>query len=571
VTLTSGDEFDATSAVTVLVGPNNSGKSAILRDIASIARSGNPPTQLQQHKSVARFEMEQSGIYQDLFERFGRSYGIYPPGDYPYGTALEPHFRYQKESITAERIGQIWLNRTGNFGWNNLTGLLLAHLETQGRLGFPFAGTRWDPYRDMASTPVQRLFDDRALEAEISKRTMRAFGAPLTVHRYNGNSITLHVGTVQAAETVEPASRAYLDEIGSLPLWQDQGDGMRAFLGILLSIATADHPIILIDEPEAFLHPPQAKLLGRLLVELHGTDTQLIIATHSADIIDGITAASRTSGNVSIVRVTRSPGGNKAVQVAPETVRPIFDDPLIRYCNVVDGLFSDGTVLCEADSDCTYYQAVLSDLEHKDDTGFRSFTPHFTHCNGKNRLPKAVEALHSANAPVACIVDFDFLCADADFEGLVTACGGDPDELKAWRNDVVSAVNQKTRKPDRLTVKALVGSLFDGTKGGEMTAAEIRKISTAIKAESGWKDVKVSGRGALSGQAVTSFDELNYALREIGIFLVPIGELERFHPEVRGDNKAHWLRVVLERELFRNASEARDLVDAVIKYLAKIQ
>ena len=41
-----------------------------------------------------------------------------------------------------------------------------------------------------------------------------------------------------------------------------QGDGFRSFVGVTLSILLCKDRIILLDEPEAFLHPAQARTLG---------------------------------------------------------------------------------------------------------------------------------------------------------------------------------------------------------------------------------------------------------------------------------------------------------------------
>jgi len=46
----------------------------------------------------------------------------------------------------------------------------------------------------------------------------------------------------------------------SVPLVGDQGDGVRSFVGLLLDTMVS-MPIVLIDEPEVFLHPPHARLL----------------------------------------------------------------------------------------------------------------------------------------------------------------------------------------------------------------------------------------------------------------------------------------------------------------------
>ncbi len=49
---------------------------------------------------------------------------------------------------------------------------------------------------------------------------------------------------------------------------QDQGDGVKSFIGILISVMAAPFFFLLIDEPDAFLHPPQALLMGAMLAEL---------------------------------------------------------------------------------------------------------------------------------------------------------------------------------------------------------------------------------------------------------------------------------------------------------------
>ena len=38
-----------------------------------------------------------------------------------------------------------------------------------------------------------------------------------------------------------------------------------SFMGLMVAVITANFPLIIVDEPEAFLHPPQARLLGRKL------------------------------------------------------------------------------------------------------------------------------------------------------------------------------------------------------------------------------------------------------------------------------------------------------------------
>jgi len=53
----------------------------------------------------------------------------------------------------------------------------------------------------------------------------------------------------------------------------------------LFEIVVSERDITLLDEPEAFLHPPQMRRLSETLSsEVKG---QLIVATHSSDILRG--------------------------------------------------------------------------------------------------------------------------------------------------------------------------------------------------------------------------------------------------------------------------------------------
>lgn len=39
---------------------------------------------------------------------------------------------------------------------------------------------------------------------------------------------------------------------------REEGDGLRSFVSVLLSLMGRRKPVFLLDEPEAFLHPPYA-------------------------------------------------------------------------------------------------------------------------------------------------------------------------------------------------------------------------------------------------------------------------------------------------------------------------
>src|ERR1019366_8066393 len=110
-------------------------------------------------------------------------------------------------------------------------------------------------------------------------------------------------------------SPRYLKELDQVPRLETLGDGVRSFVATVIAAHTGPQPVLLIDEPEAFLHPPQAvppaQILPRLITERR---RQAIIATHSADFIRGALSG---SPQVSICRLERTGNVNTASRLDP--------------------------------------------------------------------------------------------------------------------------------------------------------------------------------------------------------------------------------------------------------------
>ncbi len=81
-------------------------------------------------------------------------------------------------------------------------------------------------------------------------------------------------------------------------------------------------------------------MLGRTLVQEKSDTTQLVMATHSSDVIRGLLDAEEAS--VTIVRLTRAGDVNPAAVLDAGKVRMLWQDPLPRYSNILDGLFHEG-------------------------------------------------------------------------------------------------------------------------------------------------------------------------------------------------------------------------------------
>jgi AAA domain, putative AbiEii toxin, Type IV TA system len=260
---------------------------------------------------------------------------------------------------------------------------------------------------------------DSKLEDHMSRICREAFDQPLTLSRVMGAPLSLHVGSVAIAPSVVPTEE-YIEALRSLPRLEEQGDGMKSFLGLMLAIITSQFPIVLVDEPEAFLHPPQARMLGRRLASEPQEGTQVVVATHDVHILQGLLDA--PDREVTVARIVRTGDVNRLSVLSPDDLRGLWQDPLLKYSAVLEGLFHRGVVVSESDSDSRFYAAVLD--EAGGDEIRRPHDLHFTQAGGKQRLHTVIAALRAVDVPVAAIADFDALREQSDLEKIVEALGG---------------------------------------------------------------------------------------------------------------------------------------------------
>ncbi|OWY59874.1 hypothetical protein B7486_72230, partial [cyanobacterium TDX16] len=195
---------------------------------------------------------------------------------------------------------------------------------------------------------------------------------------------------------------------------------------------TGDWPVLLVDEPEAFLHPPQARRMGRLLAR-HRTSGQLFIATHSLDILLGL--VSESDGDLSILRVQRPQAHTQVEVLDRRDVKRLWSDPLLQFSRALDGLFHDVTVVCESDSDALFYEQVAEWLAREGrDVAAAQLDVHYTFASGKQRMATIAEALVGVGVPTVVCADFDVLRERDVWGRLVTSLGHEisPEMLADW-------------------------------------------------------------------------------------------------------------------------------------------
>lgn len=529
--------------IVVFVGPNNAGKSQALKDLYSLSKQQMPTIVIREIKVV-------KPIKDDLISTLDKSSVITDHGSYK-----------QYKGNGYDFLNHDIEGLTHNYSFGKVRDFLVSYLTTETRLSICNPPSIIN--RDTPKThPVHHVAFNSKYRKLLSKNFKKAFGFDVTPNIQFGQSIPLSIGEVKEPEgnfdDVMEKFEAIGKEMGNFKQVHQQGDGIRSFTGILLNLMIDTYSSFLIDEPESFLHPPQANIMGRMIGELLSDNQQAFISTHSQDIVKGLLDV--CPQRVKVVRITRTDDTNHFSVLENTKFDEIWKDPILKHSGIMDSLFSTSTVLCEADTDCKMYSIILSHLKNQE--GKYSET-HFIHCGGKHRMPKVIPALKSLNVNFRVIPDIDVLNDKNLIKAVVESCGGVWDEVERDYNVINAALSGGSHNIHRAETKRVINELLDKYDSVNISEAELKEIRAQLKTTNKWTVVKEIGTRAIPpGNATRAFAAINGKLNEIGIFVVPCGELEYFIKEVGGHGPA-WANDVLEQFPNLEAAQYKQIKDFV--------
>ena len=180
--------------VVVIVGPNNSGKSATLRAIRDKVSDPNRTSPV-----VKEVILGKVGTPDDVIDWLGSvtRIDIKPnPSD--------PHYQAFNTSVTDSQARSLWMDVN-----NRLLSLgrFFCHLlSAEERLTAANAAPAVAITQEPLTHPIHSLQRNDDLERTISAQFRKAFGADLVVHRNAGNRVPLHVGERPSLSTTAQAA-----------------------------------------------------------------------------------------------------------------------------------------------------------------------------------------------------------------------------------------------------------------------------------------------------------------------------------------------------------------------------
>lgn len=336
--------------------------------------------------------------------------------------------------------------------------------------------------------------------------TYDAFGLHFVIDPTNLGTLRIRMSPRPPADgaeeqAVDERARAFHASAADIA---ELSDGIKAFTGLVSALISSDFRVVIVDEPEAFLHPPLARKLGATMAGLAAERTANVFAsTHSAHFLMGCI---ESGTNTNIIRLTYSEGKPTARHLAGTRLTALMRDPLLRSTGVLNALFHASAVICEGDRDRAFYEEINTRLAAAKQPAVQDGV--FLNAQNKQTVRRIVQPLREMGIPAAAIVVIDII-KGTDLRDLLGACA------------VPEAVAHSL-------------TILRGNIEARFNVLDL--------------DMKSGGVGLLEADDKEALDSLLDQLRAYGIFVVPIGEVESW---LRGlgisAGKDVWLTAIFER------------------------
>lgn len=402
IMLKNGDEY-IPNKVNVIIGPNNVGKSKFLKEISDYFYGINNlnyilenidikfPNSYQEFRES--YELDKKIFIKENIERL-RTYSNYV--DNWYYPCMQ-NDDYNNMIINNRNISEF----LKNFG-----SLFISYLGTENRLTMiksqRYIGENEGDIPNFFTDLYNSIINENSnIFKELSKKVKKLFNKDIEFDAITTPGILkLRVGNDFGYYRIgRNGNNSIKAKFSKEKILDDEGDGIKSFVSTFLSLKYHEKDIILIDEPESFLHPPLARQMGEIIGESAKENKQIFVTTHSSEILKGILAKTK---DVNVIRITRNDNKNNIIKLENDILKEIINTPKFRVSKILDGLFCEKVVITESEADEIFYQEFLEKISPQSGV-------FFTHVNSKNNISKTSKIYNQMNVDNIMIFDFDVI------------------------------------------------------------------------------------------------------------------------------------------------------------------
>lgn len=526
----NGDQLVKLGKLTVFVGPNNCGKSQTLKDIASLMNA-------KEHSKIVS-ELSYTQVDFSVIEKLINVSDHKRSLNTKTIVGIGENFSDIEQNVGASEFELSKTDQVKMFNFYNRFRMVL--LDSTNRISVIKETSTGGLEQDRASNLLQLAYLDESKEIfnkfqDIFKKT---FQASIYLDYTALSQISLRVSEEDITLSGDTQKDRLLLKV--LEKIDDQGEGYKSFAATVLGLVSAKNRLVLLDEPEVFLHNAQQKQLGRWVGEfVKNNETQLIIATHSPSFLEGLLAS---GVDVNIQRLNRDKSETTFTKIDAAVVKQFTSDPILSSQRVLDAIFQKAVVVCEADTDRMIYKIVADKIKS-------SHEVLFIHAHNKQTVPSVVKILRASAVPVYSILDIDIFHEDKEYAEILDAheITLEPEHY-GIQGDIKNFVNGNRRDAEIIKELKSTLDLLDKSinEKDDITAlkATVGKLN---KLFSNWRQFKKQGLNFISEANINGrATKLIEYLAGKGLYIVKTGELETWIPGDHAKGK-NWVNYAVSK------------------------
>lgn len=419
--------------IVVLIGPNNVGKTTSIRAYEMFANSGTILKIDDFYQNNENNPVEIAGVFGEITNEDKQQIGekwIYKNNDKQ--DVIKYKWRWEKSGVKGEKYS--WCDKEGKWekggmgGWDSKIASCIPvplkispfddSIQLENKIVELLTSAVKENVKNDQSKVAKLLDQVNDLANEVKKQIAEELNKTTSRLQKNLNEVfpEHNVDIAPQADKIEVdkilATGTHLNVAGNdgkyYPL-ANQGSGLqRAFLWSAIealadtgkmksgrsTIESEKPKMLLVEEPESFLHPPAVRLAREALYKIAELDNwQVMITTHSPIFIDV------SKPHTTIIRVEKNEGATKIFS----TEKAQFSDKererlqMIRNCHptINEFFFANKVILVEGDTE----QVTFSQVKEERVT--------IINCRGKANIPMFEKILNHFGVEYIAVHDLD--------------------------------------------------------------------------------------------------------------------------------------------------------------------
>lgn len=488
--------------LTIVVGPNGSGKTTFLRDLYSQFINATPSSTWSSQEIKwanlvqGNFLNSSKSEWEDWVSKTYKITGheqnnqaAYAIGEYLSHEDRSSYlYHNDRESLiehlrAASPVDLVYLENTFGKPFKSQHTNLLS-VDNRFYFSQNSAGQITQRYaNDLKPAPFLAL-NEKILNS-INSSMKLLFGKQLHIEPHNYPGYTIDVAKSGTKSPIKSSSTTrgllknktiYQDwyELENITNISGEGHGVRAAAEIIYALENPRKKFLFMDEPELHLYPATKYNLGRIIASYSGRDKQIILVTHDTELLRGLVYR---SSSATVLRIN-----------SKREIKALSSSEIGRSysADILQAAFQDAVVIVEGVTDKYVYGNAFNEKHLTDDVSLQVVS-----MEGSDRLSIPIGFYQKVEIKNAVIADFDTIYTDKRGEKLVISI------LKS--------------KNVRATELASIG-------------ADIDDLRTVLRG----RPDKTKGINAvgISGADNTKITSMLTRLKAYGLFIVPIGSLE---------------------------------------------